>query len=72
MPSPPAGTKTSALVAVSEGLLNRMSADEVKAVLGHEIGHVANGDMVTLGLIQGVTNTFVMFGARVLGHVADG
>lgn len=63
--------KNNALVAVSEGLLNRMNADEVKAVLGHEIGHVANGDMVTLGLIQGVTNTFVMFGARVLGHVAD-
>lgn len=63
--------KNNALVAVSEGLLNRMNADEVKAVLGHEIGHVANGDMVTLGLIQGVTNTFVMFGARVLGHIAD-
>ncbi len=63
--------KNSALVAVSEGLLNRMTPAEVEAVLGHEIGHVANGDMVTLGLIQGVTNTFVMFGARVLGHVAD-
>lgn len=63
--------KNSALVAVSEGLLNRMQPEEVEAVLGHEIGHVANGDMVTLGLIQGVTNTFVMFGARVLGHVAD-
>ena len=63
--------KNSALVAVSEGLLNRMRPEEVEAVLGHEIGHVANGDMVTLGLIQGVTNTFVMFGARVLGHVAD-
>jgi heat shock protein HtpX len=63
--------KNSALVAVSEGLLNRMSANEVKAVLGHEIGHVANGDMVTLALIQGVINTFVMFAARVIGHVAD-
>jgi heat shock protein HtpX len=63
--------KNSALVAVSEGLLNRMRPEEVEAVLGHEIGHVANGDMVTLGLIQGVTNTFVMFGARVLGHIAD-
>ena len=63
--------KNNALVAVSDGLLNRMSADEVKAVLGHEIGHVANGDMVTLALIQGVVNTFVMFAARVIGHVAD-
>lgn len=63
--------KNNALVAVSEGLLNRMSADEVKAVLGHEIGHVANGDMVTLALIQGVINTFVMFAARVIGHIAD-
>lgn len=63
--------KNSALVAVSEGLLERMSADEVKAVLGHEIGHVANGDMVTLSLIQGVVNTFVMFFARIIGHVAD-
>jgi heat shock protein HtpX len=63
--------KNDALVAVSDGLLNRMSADEVKAVLGHEIGHVANGDMVTLALIQGVVNTFVMFAARVIGHVAD-
>ena len=63
--------KNDALVAVSEGLLNRMSPDEVKAVLGHELGHVANGDMVTLSLVQGVVNTFVMFGARVIGHVAD-
>jgi heat shock protein HtpX len=63
--------KNAALVAVSEGLLERMSENEVKAVLGHEIGHVANGDMVTLALIQGVVNTFVMFGARVIGHVAD-
>ena len=63
--------KNAALVAVSEGLLQRMSPDEVKAVLGHEIGHVANGDMVTLSLIQGVINTFVMFAARVIGHLAD-
>ena len=63
--------RNDALVAVSEGLLNRMTADEVKAVLGHEIGHVANGDMVTLSLIQGVVNTFVMFGARVIGHFVD-
>lgn len=63
--------RNDALVAVSEGLLSRMSQDEVKAVLGHEIGHVANGDMVTLALIQGVVNTFVMFAARVIGHVVD-
>ncbi|MDO6748968.1 M48 family metalloprotease, partial [Gilvimarinus sp. 1_MG-2023] len=53
--------RNDALVAVSTGLLQRMSKDEVKAVLGHEIGHVANGDMVTLALIQGVINAFVMF-----------
>ena len=63
--------KNAALVAVSTGLLQRMSRDEVKAVLGHEIGHVANGDMVTLSLIQGVVNTFVMFGARVVGGIID-
>jgi heat shock protein HtpX len=63
--------KNDSLVAVSEGLLHRMSPDEVKAVLGHEIGHVANGDMITLALIQGVINTFVMFAARVIGHLAD-
>ena len=63
--------KNNALVAVSEGLMNRMSPDEVKAVLGHEIGHVANGDMVTLSLIQGVVNTFVIFLSRVVGHVID-
>ena len=64
-------SKNHALVAVSTGLLNRMSRDEVSAVLGHEITHVANGDMVTLALIQGVLNTFVMFLARVLGGVID-
>lgn len=63
--------KNKALVAVSQGLLQRFSKDEVKAVLGHEIGHVANGDMVTLALIQGVVNTFVMFFARIIGHFFD-
>ena len=61
-----------ALVAVSTGLLRSMNRDEVAAVLGHEITHVANGDMVTLALIQGVLNTFVMFLARVIGGVIDG
>ena len=61
-----------ALVAVSTGLLRNMNRDQVAAVLGHEITHVANGDMVTLALIQGVLNTFVMFLARVLGSVIDG
>lgn len=63
--------KNSALVAVSAGLLQRFSKDEVRAVLAHEIGHVANGDMVTLTLIQGVVNTFVMFFARIIGHTVD-
>ena len=63
--------KNSALVAVSSGLLNSMSRDEVEAVLGHEIGHVANGDMVTLTLIQGVVNTFVIFLSRLIGYVVD-
>ncbi len=63
--------RNSALVAVSEGLLQRFHKDEVRAVLAHEIGHVANGDMVTLALIQGVVNTFVMFFARVIGHTVD-
>jgi heat shock protein HtpX len=63
--------KNAALVAVSEGLLYRFNRDEAKAVLGHEIGHVANGDMVTLTLIQGVVNTFVMFFARVFGNIID-
>ena len=57
--------KNDALVAVSTGLLERMNKDELRAVLAHEIGHVANGDMVTLALIQGVVNAFVMFFARV-------
>ncbi len=63
--------RDSALVAVSTGLLNAMSQDEVEAVLGHEITHVANGDMVTLALIQGVVNTFVIFLSRVVGYVVD-
>ena len=63
--------RNSALVAVSQGLLNSMSRDEVEAVLGHEISHVANGDMVTLALIQGVVNTFVIFLSRVIGHLVD-
>jgi len=63
--------KNSALVAVSTGLLRNMSRDEAEAVLGHEVSHVANGDMVTLALIQGVVNTFVMFLSRVIGHVVD-
>ena len=58
--------RNNSLVAVSTGLLNKMSREEVKAVLGHEIGHVANGDMITLTLIQGVINAFVMFFARIL------
>jgi len=63
--------KNDALVAVSAGLLNRMRPEEIRAVLAHEIGHVANGDMVTLALIQGVLNTFVMFFARVVAQVVD-
>lgn len=63
--------KNSALVAVSTGLLHTMTAEEVEAVLAHEIGHVANGDMVTLALIQGVVNAFVMFFARIIGNFVD-
>jgi heat shock protein HtpX len=65
-------SKDHALVAVSTGLLRSMNREEVGAVLGHEISHVANGDMVTLALIQGVLNTFVMFLARVVGGIIDG
>ncbi|MDD5034396.1 MAG: protease HtpX [Methylococcaceae bacterium] len=64
-------SKNSALVAVSTGLLHNMNADEVEAVLGHEISHVANGDMVTMGLLQGVVNTFVIFFARIIGFFVD-
>ncbi|HSN01414.1 MAG TPA: protease HtpX [Rudaea sp.] len=64
-------SRNHALVAVSTGLLQSMNRDEISAVLGHEITHVANGDMVTLTLIQGVLNTFVMFLARIIGSVVD-
>ena len=64
-------TKNSALVAVSTGLLRGMTQDEVEAVLAHEVSHIANGDMVTLTLIQGVVNTFVMFFSRVIGNIVD-
>jgi len=64
-------SKNNALVAVSTGLLRQMRPREVEAVLGHEIAHVANGDMVTLTLIQGVVNTFVLFLSRVIGHTVD-
>ena len=63
--------KNSALVAVSTGLLQQMKKNEVEAVLAHEVSHVANGDMVTMTLIQGVVNTFVVFLSRVIGHVVD-
>lgn len=63
--------KNNALVAVSSGLLSSMSKDEIKAVLAHEIGHIANGDMITLSLIQGVVNAFVMFFARIIGSFVD-
>lgn len=63
--------RNSALVAVSQGLLDNMTADEVEAVLGHEIGHVANGDMVTQTLLQGVLNTFVIIFARLIGMAVD-
>ena len=64
-------SRNKALVAVSTGLLQQMNADEVDAVLGHEISHVANGDMITLTLIQGVVNTFVLFLSRVVGYFVD-
>lgn len=63
--------RNNALVAVSQGLLTRFKPDEVRAVLAHEIGHVANGDMVTMSLMQGVINTFVIFAARVVGYAVD-
>jgi heat shock protein HtpX len=64
-------SRNNSLVAVSSGLLQQMSKGEAEAVIGHEIAHVANGDMVTLALIQGVVNTFVMFLSRVIGHLVD-
>jgi len=63
--------RNKALVAVSTGLLNSLSRDEAEAVLGHEVSHVANGDMITLALIQGIVNTFVIFLSRVIGHLVD-
>jgi heat shock protein HtpX len=63
--------KDKALVAISQGMLDRYSDEEIVAVMGHEIGHVANGDMVTLALIQGVVNAFVMFFARIIGYAVD-
>jgi heat shock protein HtpX len=63
--------RNNALVAVSTGLLHNMSRDEAEAVVAHEISHVANGDMITLALIQGVVNTFVIFFSRIIGHLVD-
>jgi heat shock protein HtpX len=65
-------SKNKSLVAVSSGLLQNMSAEEVEAVLAHEVAHIANGDMVTMTLIQGVMNTFVVFLSRVIGYLVDG
>jgi len=64
-------SKNSSLIAVSTGLLQQMTRQEAEAVLGHEVAHAANGDMVTMALIQGVVNTFVMFLSRVIGHLVD-
>jgi heat shock protein HtpX len=64
-------SKNSSLVAVSSGLLEQMTREEAEAVIGHEVAHIANGDMVTLALIQGVVNTFVMFLSRVIGYFID-
>ena len=64
--------KNSALVAVSTGLLRGMTREEVEAVIGHEVAHIANGDMVTMTLIQGVMNTFVVFASRMIGSLVDG
>ena len=63
--------KNNALMAVSQGLLNNMTQGEIEAVVGHEMSHIANGDMVTLALIQGVVNTFVVFLSRIVGHLVD-
>ena len=67
----PGAFKDSALVAVSDGLLRGMTAEEIEAVIGHEVAHIANGDMVTMTLIQGVMNTFVVFLSRVVGYAVD-
>ncbi len=63
--------RNNALVAVSAGLLNTMTQEEVEAVLAHEVSHVANGDMITMALMQGIVNTFVIFFSRVIGHTVD-
>ncbi|MDH5661137.1 MAG: protease HtpX, partial [Gammaproteobacteria bacterium] len=64
-------SKNNALMAVSQGLLDNMAQGEIEAVVGHEMSHIANGDMVTMALIQGVVNTFVVFLSRVIGHIVD-
>jgi heat shock protein HtpX len=64
-------SKNKALMAVSQGLLDNMTQGEIEAVIGHEMSHIANGDMVTLALIQGVVNTFVVFLSRIVGHIVD-
>ncbi len=64
-------SKNSSLMAVSQGLLDNMAQGEIEAVVGHEMSHIANGDMVTLTLIQGVVNTFVVFLSRIVGHIVD-
>ncbi len=64
-------SKNKSLMAVSQGLLDQMSQGEIEAVVGHEMSHIANGDMVTLALIQGVVNTFVVFLSRIIGHIVD-
>ncbi|MGM0593789.1 MAG: protease HtpX [Pseudomonadota bacterium] len=64
-------SRNNSLVAVSSGLMSAMSQDEVEAVLAHEVSHVANGDMITMALIQGVVNTFVIFLSRIIGHLVD-
>ena len=64
-------SKNNALMAVSQGLLDNMAQGEIEAVVGHEMSHIANGDMVTMALIQGVVNTFVVFLSRIVGHVVD-
>lgn len=64
-------SKNNSLVALSSGLINHMNKDEIEAVIAHEVSHISNGDMVTMTLIQGIVNTFVIFFSRVIGHVVD-
>ena len=64
-------SKNNSLVAISTGLINHMSKDEIEAVIAHEVAHIKNGDMVTMTLIQGIINTFVIFFSRVIGHLVD-